>query len=99
MTSGIKLLLMLEKPRTPTPGLPQHVDELDLTLSPEPERSPEEKAMLSVQPCIPPGKALLCMDCESIFEARGDQRCPACGSKISWSISRALDRRRDEAEG
>jgi rRNA maturation endonuclease Nob1 len=40
-------------------------------------------------------RALLCLDCESIFEAEGTQKCPACGSTIAWAIGRALNRAQD----
>lgn len=45
-----------------------------------------------LRPTIPLDRALLCLDCESLFEAEGDQSCPACGSSQAWSIARALNR-------
>lgn len=45
-----------------------------------------------MRPTIPLERALLCLDCESIFEAEGDQKCPACGSSAAWPIGRALNR-------
>ena len=44
------------------------------------------------RPTIKMDRALLCLDCESIFEAEGTQKCPACGSTIAWAIGRALNR-------
>lgn len=41
---------------------------------------------------IPLSRAMLCLDCESIFEAEGMQKCPACGSSTAWAIGRALSR-------
>lgn len=49
-----------------------------------------------LRPFIPADRALLCLDCESIFEAAGDQRCPACGSSEAWAIGRALNRQQSE---
>ncbi len=47
-----------------------------------------EKARFSIHV----DRALLCLDCESIFEASGDQSCPSCGSRVAWAIGRALNR-------
>jgi hypothetical protein len=47
---------------------------------------------LHFRPTIPMDRALLCLDCESIFEAEGHQTCPACGSAAAWAIGRALNR-------
>ena len=44
------------------------------------------------RPTIPMDRAMLCLDCEVIFEAEGTQKCPACGSGMAWAISRALNR-------
>jgi rubrerythrin len=44
------------------------------------------------RPTIPMDRALLCLDCDSIFEAEGTQKCPSCGSTIAWAIGRALNR-------
>jgi len=46
----------------------------------------------SFRATIPMDRALLCLDCESIFEAEGTQKCPACGSSMAWAIGRALNR-------
>lgn len=51
-----------------------------------------DQLMDNFQPTIPADRALLCMDCDSIFEATGTQRCPACGSTIAWTIGRSLNR-------
>lgn len=32
-------------------------------------------------------EAKLCIDCETVFEGRGDV-CPACGGKITWSLTK-----------
>lgn len=54
-------------------------------------------AMLeAMRPSIPLDRALLCLDCDSIFEAIGDQMCPACGSSMAWAIGRALNRPTNE---
>lgn len=47
---------------------------------------------LHLRPTIPMDRALLCLDCEAIFEAEGHQTCPACGSSAAWAIGRALNR-------
>jgi rubrerythrin len=41
---------------------------------------------------IPLDRALLCLDCNSIFEAEGEQKCPACGSGHAWPIAKRLSR-------
>jgi hypothetical protein len=46
----------------------------------------------SLRPTIPMDRALLCVDCESIFEAEGSQTCPSCGSSMALAIGRALNR-------
>ena len=46
----------------------------------------------SFRPTIPVDRALLCADCDSIFEAEGTQTCPACGSTIALAIGRTLNR-------
>jgi hypothetical protein len=51
------------------------------------------------RPTIPMDRALLCLDCDSIFEAEGTQKCPACGSTIAWAIGRALNRPPDAVNG
>jgi hypothetical protein len=48
------------------------------------------------RPTIPVDRALLCLDCESIFEAQGTQQCPSCGSRIAWALNRALSRVQSE---
>lgn len=45
-----------------------------------------------VRPTIPMDRALLCLDCESIFEATGLQICPSCNSSTAWAIGRGLNR-------
>jgi hypothetical protein len=50
---------------------------------------------LHFRPTIRMDRALLCLDCESIFEAEGHQTCPACGSATAWAIGRALNREPD----
>lgn len=37
--------------------------------------------------------AMSCLDCEAIFEAAGDQHCPACGSAQAFSVARVLNRK------
>ena len=44
------------------------------------------------RPTVRLDRALLCLDCDSIFEAEGTQTCPACGSSMGFSIGRALNR-------
>ena len=46
----------------------------------------------NLRPTIPMDRALLCVDCESIFEAEGTQTCPSCGSSMALAIGRALNR-------
>lgn len=36
-------------------------------------------------------EALLCIDCENLY-ATTSSRCPYCGSRVSYPLSRALDR-------
>ncbi|HVS02582.1 MAG TPA: hypothetical protein VMT16_07415 [Thermoanaerobaculia bacterium] len=54
--------------------------------------------LVRIRPTIPMERALLCIDCESIFEAEGHQTCPSCGSASAWSIGRALNRQTAEGE-
>ena len=75
------LFMKLTKVRAVDPADPAQVDEM----------------MRNLRPVIPKARALLCLDCEVIFEAEGAQRCPACGSPVAWSIGRALDRDGGEA--
>lgn len=49
---------------------------------------------ITLRPTIPLDRALLCGDCGAIFEAEGEQQCPACGSKEALSLGRALNRDR-----
>ena len=58
--------------------------------------SPVEELVEGLRPAIPMDRALLCLDCESIFKAAGTQRCPACGSGAAWAIGRALNRNNTE---
>lgn len=53
----------------------------------------------NLRPTIPMDRALLCLDCEAIFEAEGTQKCPACGSSMAWAIGRALNRSTDGHDG
>ena len=53
-----------------------------------------EKFYRHFRATIPLDRALLCLDCESIFEAEGTQKCPACGGNIAWAIGRALGNQR-----
>lgn len=41
-------------------------------------------------------RVLLCINCEVVFEVGGNQKCPSCGSKVAWSIARALNRERED---
>ena len=36
-------------------------------------------------------RALLCLDCEAIYEMGGGP-CPACGSHAAWAVGRLLSR-------
>jgi len=36
-------------------------------------------------------KAMLCLDCDTVFEVGGPGRCPACGSTAVAPVSRWLD--------
>jgi hypothetical protein len=47
---------------------------------------------LVTRPVIPLDRALLCLDCDSVYEAAGAQTCPACGSYQGWAIGRALNK-------
>lgn len=51
-----------------------------------------EEVVASIRPCIKLDRALLCLDCESLYEALGGQQCPNCGSNTAWMIGRALNR-------
>jgi hypothetical protein len=53
---------------------------------------PGNDAQLPMRATIPMDRALLCIDCEAIFEATGSQTCPSCGSAAAWAIGRALNR-------
>jgi rRNA maturation endonuclease Nob1 len=56
-----------------------------------------EEFYQNFRPTIRFGRALLCLDCDSIFEAEGTQKCPACGSTIAWAIGRALSDRKPQS--
>ena len=87
MFDGIRLRIVKSKSGDP------RVDALPpLELPPEPKLTSEEEVLLSMRPAIKMDRALLCLDCESIFEAEGAQRCPSCGSEVAWSLGRALNR-------
>lgn len=45
-----------------------------------------------MRPAIPADRALLCMDCDSLFEAVESQTCPACGSRQAVALGRVLGR-------
>ena len=51
-----------------------------------------DKFFVHFRPTIPMDRALLCLDCEGIFEATGKQVCPSCGSSAAWAMGRALNR-------
>lgn len=51
-----------------------------------------EEMTQQVQPSVPLDRALLCLDCDSIFAAENAQRCPRCGSAVAWAMGRALNR-------
>jgi rubrerythrin len=55
------------------------------------KREPEVIGTVT-RPHFPMDRALLCLDCDSVFEAESEQKCPACGSTIAWAIGRALNR-------
>lgn len=76
MLAGIRLLLGLDRVEATLPADPRAAVDLEAAL----------------RPTIPLDRALLCLDCESIFEALGPQRCPSCGSPIAWAMGRALNR-------
>ena len=64
--------------------------------TPVPERAGDE-VLQKVNAVIPLDRALLCLDCESIYlqQSRRDAnslRCPACGSTIAWAMGGALNR-------
>lgn len=64
---------------------------------PEPPRlSKEELGAAAVRMVIPSDRAMLCLDCDVIYEARDTQRCPSCGGKIAWAVGRALNRENDK---
>jgi hypothetical protein len=56
-----------------------------------PFRKPVSPAVVTAA-LVPLDRALLCLDCDSIFAAEGAQLCPGCGSTTAWSVSRALNR-------
>lgn len=42
---------------------------------------------------IPLERAVLCLDCEAIFEMGGHfVTCPSCGSRVAWTLGRLLER-------
>lgn len=57
-----------------------------------PRHAAEERALAAVRPSIPFERALLCLDCNSVYESEGALTCPACGSAAAWLLARALDR-------
>lgn len=62
------------------------IDRTGLPLDEETAKQVEETS----RPAIPRHLALLCLDCDSIFEAKGVQSCPNCGSKTAWRIGSGL---------
>jgi hypothetical protein len=46
-----------------------------------------------VRPSIPLERALLCLDCDAVFEMGRGACCPACGSSTTWTLGRLLARR------
>lgn len=51
---------------------------------------------VALRPSIQLDRAVLCGNCDSIFEAERDQRCPACGSEQGMSLGRALNREKEQ---
>jgi hypothetical protein len=53
-------------------------------------REPEPESVVGTvtRPHWPIGRCLVCAQCDSCFEASGDQACPACGSKQAISLGR-----------
>lgn len=37
-------------------------------------------------------RALLCVECDEIFEAAGPNNCPACGCGVAYPVERAINR-------
>lgn len=60
-----------------------------------PMRAAATEGAQQVRAIVPGDRALYCLDCCSIYEAMGDQRCPACGSHVAWSIARAMERTKE----
>jgi hypothetical protein len=58
------------------------------------ERKPAPPQGTVTRPHWPRERTLCCLDCDSIFEASGEQKCPACGSAHAWAIGRATSERR-----
>jgi hypothetical protein len=58
----------------------------------EPVPKPED-VLRQVRPSIPLERALLCLDCDAVFEMGRGASCPACGSSTTWTLGRLLDRR------
>jgi hypothetical protein len=82
--SGIRLLLPLGRVEALTPT-DLHGGELEARVD-------------GIRPSIPLSRALLCLDCERLFEAIGSQHCPSCGSAIAWRIEQALNRETQESD-
>jgi hypothetical protein len=73
------------QPRLPRPPhVPRLVDVADPQVVEELQRM--------FRAAIPLDRALLCLDCDTLFEAEGNQRCPSCGSSHGWAAGRALNR-------
>ena len=37
-------------------------------------------------------RALLCVECDEVFEASGTGTCSSCGSRVSYPLERAVNR-------
>lgn len=51
-----------------------------------------QSMMDMVVPVIHKSRAVLCLDCDNIFEVGGAQRCPSCGSGVGVVLAKLLDR-------
>lgn len=61
-------------------------------------REQENRKLLSGV-TVPLDRAMLCLDCESIYEAKGPCKCPACGGSAAWAVGRALNRTSEAKAG
>lgn len=46
---------------------------------------------------FPLSRAMLCVNCDSVFPAEGQQACPGCGSDVIASVANFLVHRQGEA--